>query len=658
MQAAYQGAPLGSSYRLVEPVGEGAVGTVWTATRSDTSALFAAKLLKPEYADSPEFLERFVRERTVLMQLQHSSIVPVVDMIVEGGNLAIIMEYQHGGTLRDMLRTLGTIAPGTALAMMERVLLALEQAHRKKVLHLDIKPDNVLLSGNPTETFPEQVRVADFGIAELTGDGPASSTTGRGSYGTPMYMSPERKHYGTAAESADVYSVGVMLHELLIAYPPTPNRGNPTGVHESIPNDLRTALEAMLATSPDARPTAAQAAASLRALAARYAPVPPMLPVNPPSSPQHTPPGTGPGERMATVVRGASAASQDTVMGTQMPVEPLPHLGEASSQTVLRPVRVSPEPEQQAQEEEEEEPTGGFTRQLRRPIVWGSILSVLLIVVVIGVVIWNPVAPKKTETTHEKWSAQGNDSKPLPSGLGTQVSAEYDSSSQSASLTFKFSSQKSALKGDILQVIPGTAEGGTCPETTWSPSKGQKAQKNHATITGIDKKCSWSLPEVEIPANSTVSMTATVKVSISDQKDLQKWVSEIERKTQEAITDREVQSTSYPLQRLQAIAVKVPDKVVNQSALPITVVPVWPSGQDDVHPILRSPATGDPSQVVQAVAPDQSAVRFTDSCAGHISVSADGKTVTTLSIAPQCTITATVGNYTDIRSNQFSITAR
>ena len=383
-----------------------------------------------------------------------------------------------------------------------------------------------------------------------------------------------------------------------------------------------------------------------------------MLPVNPPSSPQYTPPGTGPGERMATVVRGASAASQDTVMGTQMPVEPLPHLGKASSQTVLRPVRVSPEPEQQAQEEEEEEPTGGFTRQLRRPIVWGSILSVLLIVAVIGVVIWNPVAPKKTETTHEKWSAQGNDSKPLPSGLGTQVSAEYDSSSQSASLTFKFSSQKSALKGDILQVIPGTAEGGTCPETTWSPSKGQKAQKNHATITGIDKKCSWSLPEVEIPANSTVSMTATVKVSISDQKDLQKWVSEIERKTQEAITDREVQSTSYPLQRLQAIAVKVPDKVVNQSALPITVVPVWPSGQDDVHPILRSPATGDPSQVVQAVAPDQSAVRFTDSCAGHISVSADGKTVTTLSIAPQCTITATVGNYTDIRSNQFSITAR
>ena len=449
-----------------------------------------------------------------------------------------------------------------------------------------------------------------------------------------------------------------MLHELLIAYPPTPNSGNPAGVHESIPNDLRTALEAMLATSPDARPTAAQAAASLRALAARYAPAPPMLPVNPPSSPQHTPPGTGPGERMATVVRGASAASQDTVMGTQMPVEPLPHLGEASSQTVLRPVRVSPEPEQQAQEEEEEEPTGGFTRQLRRPIVWGSILSVLLIVVVIGVVIWNPVAPKKTETTHEKWSAQGNDSKPLPSGLGTQVSAEYDSSSQSASLTFKFSSQKSALKGDILQVIPGTAEGGTCPETTWSPSKGQKAQKNHATITGIDKKCSWSLPEVEIPANSTVSMTATVKVSISDQKDLQKWVSEIERKTQEAITDREVRSTSYPLQRLQAIAVKVPDKVVNQSALPITVVPVWPSGQDDVHPILRSPATGDPSQVVQAVAPDQSAVRFTDSCAGHISVSADGKTVTTLSIAPQCTITATVGNYTDIRSNQFSITAR
>lgn len=84
----------------------------------------------------------------MLLQLQHPNIVPVYDMIVEGNNLAIIMEYQHGSNLHSMLRAWGTVAPGIALAVIERVLLALEQAHRSGVLHLDIKPDNVLFSGD------------------------------------------------------------------------------------------------------------------------------------------------------------------------------------------------------------------------------------------------------------------------------------------------------------------------------------------------------------------------------------------------------------------------------------------------------------------------------------------------------------------------------
>jgi serine/threonine-protein kinase len=104
--------------------------------------------------------------------------------------------------------------------------------------------------------------------------------------------------------------------------------------------------------------------------------------------------------------------------------------------------------------------------------------------------------------------------------------------------------------------------------------------------------------------------------------------------------------------------VVAPQKAVSQTTLPIALVPVWPSGRDAVNPLYRSPSTGNPSSLLAAVAGGESGVRFSDGCSGALAVSEDGLTVTALSIAPSCTVNASVGNFTDLASSGFSIVSR
>ena len=112
MKFAQTGQALGASYRFGERVGSGAVGEVWTVTSADGRA-FAAKVLRPEHADDPSLVERFVRERSVLLGLQDSHIVTVRDMVVEGARLAIVMDYVAGGSLRDAVKEAGPLRPWT-----------------------------------------------------------------------------------------------------------------------------------------------------------------------------------------------------------------------------------------------------------------------------------------------------------------------------------------------------------------------------------------------------------------------------------------------------------------------------------------------------------------------------------------------------------------
>ena len=641
-----EGAPLGSAFTLIRAVGSGTVGTVWAVSRKGSWALYAAKFLKPEYHKDSEFLERFVRERTVLSQLHHQYIVPIEDMVVEGDNLAIVMEYQHGGSVREFLQKQKNLLPGEAFGIVERVLLALEYAHRSGVLHLDIKPDNVLLSGHYGDALVEQVRVADFGIATLMGQ-----TENQGFYGTPAYMSPERKAYGSSDSSADIYSAGVMLHELLVGAVPLVDADSAVQISDHLPEDVRTVLENLMSLSPKNRPQAAQAVAQVRALRKKYQDADRFEYEERASENQST------GGRQRTVIRGGeqapAQAAQDNY-STQVP-----ELGEASHQTIIRPVTEAPVVEEEEIDEEfENEQPRTVASQLKRPLVWGSILGILALICACVFVFINSSGEKKQEGPKEHWTASSGTNSPLPSGLGTRLEADYAPSSHTATVKFEYSTQKSGLHGDILQVIPGLSTD-SCPQTTWNQaSEAEEIRKNQAAITGLDTKCAWNVSNLKIPANSAVTMSAKIDIDIPDQKSLEKWLGEITKKTQTAISDPDVKSASYPIQRIQKIEVQVPNRVVNQSAVPVTLLPVWPSGKDDLNPLMKLPQTGTPSQAITSLAPDTGDIAFTDGCSGHLSISADQKNVTALSVAPQCKLNVQVGNFTNLQSNAFSITSR
>ncbi|WP_304024945.1 serine/threonine-protein kinase [Rothia mucilaginosa] len=619
------GAPLGSSYRLLRRVGSGAVGEVWAATMSDSWALYAAKILRPELAENPVVLESFVRERSVLLALSHPHIVPLTDMVVEGGVLALVTEFQHGGSLRQKLDSEGPLPVRLALSLMVQVLNAVEFAHRQGVMHLDIKPENVLLSGVLGESLDQQVRVADFGIASFTGS--AGSGASRSFSGTPGYMAPERSAHGVATPAVDVYACAVTLHELLVAARPLPARGGAVQVSPQIPAEVAEVLHGMLAENPAQRPGAAEAAAKLRLLAEGFA--------TDVVLPRWVGVSSGAVGYTPTVVHGAepavSAVSGQNV--TELYGAGMPSLGQAQNETVIRAPFVVEQPVYVPDEVvEEEEPARS---PLRRPLVWGAILGSLILVGVLAFV--GLSGGKGSSKTAESWSASSRSSASLPSGLGTRIEGTYNPRDKSARLTFEFSSQKSALRGDILQVLPGV-EGGSCASVTWDAGQASSGvAKNQSSVTAVDVPCSWNLSGVSIPANGVVQVRANVSAEFKDSHAFEEWVNRIDSETSKAISDREVRSTAYPIQRLRSIELRVPSRVVNQSVLP---------------------RTGEFSTLVQAISPDAQLISFSDGCSGHVLVSEDQRVVTALSVTSKCRVNAQIGNFTNLSSSDFAIITR
>ncbi|HLS01371.1 MAG TPA: serine/threonine protein kinase, partial [Beutenbergiaceae bacterium] len=124
------------------------------------------------------------------------------------------------------------------------------------------------------------------------------------------------------------------------------------------------------------------------------------------------------------------------------------------------------------------------------------------------------------------------------------------------------------------------------------------------------------------------------------------------------LTNPEVTSTAYPAQRLQDIAVEVLERMVSQTPVEITLLPVWPSGEDELNPLMRSPVSGAPSTMLVDIAGSFDNVRFSDGCSGSVAVSSDGLSAMALSVSTDCQIRAKVGNFTDLESNSFRITTR
>src|SRR5947207_440400 len=214
-------APHFPQLEILECLGRGGMGVVYKARQKSLNRIVALKLLAPERVADAKFAQRFTHEAQALATLNHPSIVTVYDFGQAGGFYFLLMEFVDGVNLRQAMKA-GRFTPEQALAVVPPVCEALQYAHEHGIVHRDIKPENLLLDKEG------RVKIADFGIAKMLGgeattipsDKPQTdSTENEGTLasaaGTPQYMAPEQKAHRIADHRADIYSLGVVLYEML-----------------------------------------------------------------------------------------------------------------------------------------------------------------------------------------------------------------------------------------------------------------------------------------------------------------------------------------------------------------------------------------------------------------------------------------------------------
>ena len=191
-------------------IGRGGMGAVYRARQPTLDRIVALKILPPQAAEGPGFVERFNREARALAKLNHPNIVAVYEFGQAGGLSYFIMEYVDGMNLR-VLEQAGKLSPREALQIVPQICEALQFAHDEGVVHRDIKPENILLDKKG------RVKIADFGIAKiLSGPSEMDLTGTQGAIGTPHYMAPEQMEKPTAVDHrADIFSLGVVFYEML-----------------------------------------------------------------------------------------------------------------------------------------------------------------------------------------------------------------------------------------------------------------------------------------------------------------------------------------------------------------------------------------------------------------------------------------------------------
>lgn len=264
------GLVLGERYRIEDVIGQGGMGTVYRAQHLTLGKTFAVKVLKSVHTARPDFVARFQREAVAASQIHHPGIVDVVDFgRAAEGSFYCVMEYLPGETLAERFTRGGALPVGEALRIGRDIARALAATHSQGIFHRDIKPENVLLVPQPDA--PDAVKLVDFGIARLAETARDGRETGEGLIlGTPQYMSPEQASGLSQDARADIYSLGVLLWELLAGAPPfrgasathvlaahllEPAPRLPrSGPHGALPRRVGRLLARMMAKRPEERP--------------------------------------------------------------------------------------------------------------------------------------------------------------------------------------------------------------------------------------------------------------------------------------------------------------------------------------------------------------------------------------------------------------------
>lgn len=204
----YLGKILGNRYRVLELIGVGGMAIVYRAYDSIDDRTVAIKILKDEYLANEEFRRRFKNESKAIAVLSHPNIVKVYDVNFGDRLQYIVMEYVEGITLKEYIETKKQIDWREAVHFVSQILRALQHAHDKGIVHRDVKPQNIMLLQNGT------IKVTDFGIARFC-RGDSRTLAADGPIGSVHYISPEQARGDITDDKADIYSVGVVLYEML-----------------------------------------------------------------------------------------------------------------------------------------------------------------------------------------------------------------------------------------------------------------------------------------------------------------------------------------------------------------------------------------------------------------------------------------------------------